>query len=273
MLRGLSLSLRPGRWASARSDASLRAVPTSLTSSLHQPPSHVTLQPAVRWRQGRWSGVARPRLPPPYPPPTSAIIIPPYPSLPLPLAVPQKARAGPVLVSEGSSGKADRVKKIPCPPIRLPLLLTGISCRAAEEKVPNPCETETTTSLKMQPQTRGSRADAIFEWNRSTAGGGGGNTEPSGRAKGPSAWCEAKIQGKKNPLQGAGGGGAVLLLWEGCGYCLSTWNGRKGQMVVVLEGGEKKGKREDRCSRILCCTTATRGGGDSRESLHFAQRL
>ena len=32
-------------------------------------------------------------------------------------------------------------------------------------------------------------------------------------------------------------------------------------MVVVLEGGEKKGKREDRCSRILCCTTATRGGG------------
>ena len=33
-------------------------------------------------------------------------------------------------------------------------------------------------------------------------------------------------------------------------------------MVVVLEGGEKKGKREDRCSRILCCTTATRGGGE-----------
>lgn len=40
---------------------------------------------------------------------------------------------------------------------------TGISCRAAEEKVPKPCETETTTSLKMQPETRGSRADAIFE--------------------------------------------------------------------------------------------------------------
>ena len=37
-------------------------------------------------------------------------------------------------------------------------------------------------------------------------------------------------------------------------------------MVVVLEGGEKKGKREDRCSRILCCTTATRGGRFKGES-------
>lgn len=270
MFCGFLLSLPCGWAASARLHSSLQAVPTSLTSSLHKPPSHVTLQPAVQWRQGRWSGVARPRLPPPYPPfppPRSS-------SLRTPLWLylsqfPQKARAGPVLVSERSSGKADRVK-ISRRPIRLPLILTGISCRAAEEKVPEPCETETTTSLKMQPETRGSRADAIFEWNRSAAGGGGGNTEPSGRAQGPSAWCEAKIQGKKNSLQGAGGGG-VLLLWEGCGYCLSAWNGRKGQMVMVvlLEGGGGI-KREDRCSRILCCSTATQ---DSRERLNFAQQL
>lgn len=73
----------------------------------------------------------------------------------------------------------------------------------------------------MQPETRGSRADAIFEWNRSTAGGGGGKTEQSGRAQGPSAWCEAKIQGteqkekKKNSLQGAGAAAACCCYERG----------------------------------------------------------
>lgn len=60
-------------WVWARSLCPLRLVSTSLTSSLQQPPSHVALLPTVRWRQGRWSGAARPLLPAPhsvYPPPT-----------------------------------------------------------------------------------------------------------------------------------------------------------------------------------------------------------
>lgn len=52
--------------------------------------------------------------------------------------------------------RAKRTKeKISYPPIRLPLLLTGIWCRAAEEKVPKPCETKTTTSPKNAARDQG----------------------------------------------------------------------------------------------------------------------
>lgn len=44
--------------------------------------------------------------------------------------------------------------------------------------------------------------------------------------------------------------------------------GTDGDGGVAGRGGEIK--REDRCSRILCCATATQ---DSRERLHFAQQL
>lgn len=40
--------------------------------------------------------------------------------------------------------------------------------------MPEPCETETTTSLKMQPETRGSRADAIFSETGARLVGEGG---------------------------------------------------------------------------------------------------
>lgn len=55
----------------------------------------------------------------------------------------------------------------------------------------------------MQPETRGSKADAIFEWNRSSASGGGGNS----RGKGPSASFKRKPEwtGQENTLQGERG--------------------------------------------------------------------
>lgn len=81
-------------------------------------------------------------------------------------------------------------------------------------------------------------------------GGGGGNREPSGRAKGPSAWCEKKIQGRENSLQDAWGrrGGAVAM--RGVWILLEHMKWKKGTDGGGA-GGRKKIKRVDRCSRIL----------------------
>lgn len=173
MFRGLPLSPRCCRRISARSDALAPAVPTSLTSSLHQPPSHVSLQPAVRRRQGRRSGGARPQLPP-YPPLSLSETPPPHlrdhhPSVPRsPLSTSRGSPRKPELVrfwfGREARGRAGRVEK------KNPFTPSGFRCYSPEFRVEPPrgrcqksCETETTTSLKMQPETRGSRADAIFE--------------------------------------------------------------------------------------------------------------
>lgn len=110
----------------------------------------------------------------------------------------------------------------------------------------------------MQPQTRGSRAYAIFEWNRSTAGGGGGNTEPSGR-QGQGTVCMVRGEDPGEEKSTARGGGRrrrCAVAMRGVWILLKHMKWKKGTDGGDA-GGRKKMKRQDRCSCILCCTGAT----------------
>lgn len=202
-------------------------------------------------------------LPPlhtPHPHPRSPS--PPYPSPLLPLAVPQKARDGPVLVSEGSSGKADRRENlVSSHPASAATHRNLVSSRRGEgaktvrnedNNKPKKCS-QRPGALEPTPSLSETGARLVGEGGRLNSQAGprdrlhGARRRSRGRSKKKKRKIHCKARGRRRR--------AVAM--RGVWILLEHMKWKKGTDGGGCVGGGKKIKREDRCSRILCCTTAT----------------
>lgn len=192
-----------------------------MTSSLRQPPSHVTLQPAVRRTQGRWSGEARPRLPLPKPnhpprPPTTHLRDH-HPSVPPSPLYLSRFPGKPELVRfwfprEARERQTAQNRNRTFAP-------SGFRCYSPEFPVEPPRRRCRNRAKRRQQQAQKcSHRPGVLEPTPSLSETGArlvGEGGTLNRQAGPRDrlhGARRRSRGRKNPLQGAGGGGVVLLL-------------------------------------------------------------